>query len=162
MSEETKAEIPSFSRSGQRSVVAVAAYRAGENLYDEQAGKTFDYTHKHHAAVSAILTPEHTKDWAKNRQQFWNKVANHEKEKGTSFIKETVLMLPRNLDQDQRKQLVEDWANDNLVRKKCLIVDYTIHEPNASHEKYHTHLLYYTQPIAENGEFVVDDYNFEK
>ncbi len=52
-------------------------------------------------------------------------------------------------------RVVEDWANENLVKKRGLVVDYAIHAPDASDgdKNYHAHVLYYPRPIAENGEF---------
>lgn len=138
-----------------RSVVAAAAYRAGEKLEDKGADKTFDYSRKHHVEASSMLTPEHAKDWARNREQYWNAVENYEKRKDALLAKEAVLVLPRNLSQEQRKQVVEGWANENLVEKRGLVVDYAIHAPDASDgdKNYHAHVLYYPRPIDENGEF---------
>ena len=164
MSEKIKVELPAYGsgqKVNQRSMVAAAAYRAGESLQDEQLGKTFDYTHKHNVEASAMLTPEYAKDWTKDRQRYWNTVENREKREDGFFVKETILMLPRDLNQNQRKQVVESWANENLVMKRDLVVDYAIHTPNASHEKYHAHVFYYPHPISENGKFVDDDHNVE-
>ncbi|MEM6359639.1 MAG: MobA/MobL family protein [Bacteroidota bacterium] len=138
-----------------RSVVAAAAYRAGERLKDEQAEKTFDYTRKHHVEASSMLAPAHAKDWARDRETYWNAVEGFEKRKDALLAKEAVLVLPRNLSQEQRKQVVEGWANENLVEKRGLVVDYAIHAPDASDgdKNYHAHVLYYPRPIAENGEF---------
>lgn len=141
-------------RSG-RSVVAAAAYRAGEKLQDKQVEKTFDYTRKQHIEAQAVLAPEQAKDWARDRQSYWNAVEAYEKRKDALLAKEAVLVLPRNLNQEQRKQVVEGWANDNLVQKRGLVVDYAIHAPEASdgEKNYHAHVLYYPRPIAAGGEF---------
>lgn len=138
-----------------RSVVAAAAYRAGEKLQDAQAEKTFDYTRKNHVEAQGMLTPEHAKDWAKNRESYWNAVEAREKRKDALLAKEAVLVLPRNLSEEQRKEVVEGWATDNLVKQRGLVVDYAIHAPDASDgdKNYHAHVLYYPRPITEDGEF---------
>jgi len=138
-----------------RSVVAAAAYRAGEKLEDKGADKTFDYTRKHHVEASGMLAPAHAQGWARDRQSYWNAVEHREKRKDALLAKEAVLVLPRNLSQEQRKEVVEGWANDNLVKRRGLVVDYAIHTPDASDgdKNYHAHVLYYPRPIAENGEF---------
>lgn len=138
-----------------RSVVAAAAYRAGEKLQDKGADKTFDYTRKHHVEASGMLAPAHAKDWARDRQSYWNAVEDREKRKDALLAKEAVLVLPRNLSKEQRKEVVEGWANENLVEQRGLVVDYAIHAPDASDgdKNYHAHVLYYPRPIAENGEF---------
>ena len=138
-----------------RSVVAAAAYRAGEKLQDEKADKTFDYTRKHHVEAQGMLAPEQAKDWARDRQSWWNAVESFEKRKDALLAKEAVLVLPRNLSQEQRKEVVEGWANENLVQKRGLVVDYAIHTPDASDggKNYHAHVLYYPRPIAADGKF---------
>jgi len=138
-----------------RSVVAAAAYRAGEKLEDKGADKTFDYTRKHHVEASGMLAPAHAQGWARDRQSYWNAVEHREKRKDALLAKEAVLVLPRNLSQEQRKEVVEGWADDNLVKQRGLVVDYAIHSPDASDgdKNYHAHVLYYPRPIAENGEF---------
>jgi len=138
-----------------RSVVAAAAYRAGEKLQDEKGDKTYDYTRKHHVEAQAMLTPEHAKEWARDRQSYWNAVEHREKRKDALLAKEALLVLPRNLSKEQRKEVVENWANENLVEKRGLVVDYAIHAPSATDgdKNYHAHVLYYPRPIDENGEF---------
>lgn len=138
-----------------RSVVAAAAYRSGEKLQDEKADKTFDYTRKNHVEAQAMLAPEQAKDWARDRQSYWNAVEDREKRKDALLAKEAILVLPRNLSQEQRKEVVEGWANENLVEKRGLVVDYAIHSPDASDggKNYHAHVLYYPRSIAANGEF---------
>ncbi len=44
-------------RSKGRSVVAAAAYRAGERLLDERTGSVKDYTYRADVVYSEILTP---------------------------------------------------------------------------------------------------------
>ena len=51
--------------------------------------------------------------------------------------------------------MVENWANEHLVEKRNLVVDYAIHAPSATDgdKNYHAHVLYYPRPIDANGEF---------
>ena len=46
-----------ISRSGAKSVVAAAAYRAGERILDERTGDVKDYTRKRGIMDTLILTP---------------------------------------------------------------------------------------------------------
>lgn len=138
-----------------RSVVAAAAYRAGNKMKDDQKGETFDYTKKQNIAASGMLVPEQAKDWARDRESYWNAVEQREKRKDALLAKEALLVLPRNLSEEQQKRVVKDWATENLVEKRGLVVDYAIHAPDASDgdKNYHAHVLYYPRPIDENGEF---------
>jgi hypothetical protein len=139
----------------RRSVVAAAAYRAGEKLHHENEKETFDYTRKQHVEASGMLVPDHAGDWARDRESYWNAVEDREKRKDALLAKEAVLVLPRNLDAEQRKQVVEGWAKDNLVNQRNLVADYAIHAPDASDggKNYHAHVLYYPRPITEDGAF---------
>lgn len=137
----------------QRSVVAAAAYRASEKLHDEKEDKTFDYSRKQNVQASGILVPENAPEWASDRQTYWNAV-DREKRKDALLAKEALLVLPRNLDAEKQKWVVEEWSKENLV-SKGLVVDYAIHSPDASDggKNPHAHVLYYPRPFTEEGEF---------
>ena len=140
-------------RSG-RSVVACAAYRACERLEDDRYGKTHDYTNKHNVLHSEIITPEHAPEWMKDRQQLWNTVEAGEKRKDAQLAKEAVLVLPRNLDHEQHKQVVEGWINENIT-SRGLVADYAIHEPDASDggKNPHAHVMFTLRPVEQDGTF---------
>lgn len=140
-------------RSGS-SVVACAAYRAGEKLQDDHHDKIHDYTKKHNVLHAEIVTPEGAPDWTKNRQQLWNKVEAGEKRKDAQLAKEVVLVLPRNLDHEQHKEVVRGWIADN-VTNKGLIADFAIHAPDASDggKNPHAHVMFTLRPLDEKGEF---------
>jgi ATP-dependent exoDNAse (exonuclease V) alpha subunit len=140
-------------RSGS-SVVACAAYRSGEKLRDDQYSKTHDYTKKHHVLHAEIVTPNGAPEWTKNREKLWNKVEAGEKRKDAQLAKEVILVLPRNLDHEQHKEVVRGWIADN-VTKKGLIADYAIHEPDASDggKNPHAHVMFTLRPLDEKGEF---------
>jgi hypothetical protein len=138
-----------------RSVVEAAAYRAGEHLQDQRDKRTYDYTSKPHVDHSAMLTPSNAPEWAKDRQSFWNAVEAKEKRKDALLAKEALIVLPRNLSHEQHKQVVENWANKNLVEKRGLVVDYAIHTPESSdgQSNPHAHVMYYPRPFDDDGKF---------
>lgn len=146
-------------RSGSKiqtySAVGAAAYRSGQSLYSSKEKETYNYTNKQNVDASVMLTPDGAKDWAKNRQTYWNAVEAREKRKDALLAKEAILTLPRNLSTEQQKDIVEGWANENLVEKRGLVVDYAIHNPDASDggKNPHAHVLYYPRPITKEGEF---------
>lgn len=69
------------SRKEGRSAVAAAAYRAGENLYDERVGVAFDYTWKRGVEYSEILAPPEAPSWVYDRESLWNAVERAERRK---------------------------------------------------------------------------------
>ena len=140
-------------RSGS-SVVACAAYRAGEKIQDDRYNKTHDYTKKHNVLHAEIIAPDHAPEWMGDRQQLWNGVEAGEKRKDAQLAKEAVLVLPRNLNHEQHKEVVESWIKDNLT-KRNLVADYAIHSPDASDggKNPHAHVMFTLRPVEEDGTF---------
>lgn len=140
-------------RSGS-SVVACAAYRACEKLKDERYNKTHDYSKKHNVLHSEIITPEHAPEWMKDRGKLWNAVEAGEKRKDAQLAKEVILVLPRNLDTEEHKNVVTGWVKDN-VTKRDLIADFAIHSPDASDggKNPHAHVMFTLRPVEQDGSF---------
>lgn len=140
-------------RSGS-SVVACAAYRSGEKLEDERYNKTHDYSKKENVLHAQIITPEHAPEWMKDREKLWNAVEAGEKRKDAQLAKEGVLVLPRNMDHEQHKQVVEGWIDDNIT-SRGLVADYAIHEPDASDggKNPHAHVMFNLRPVEQDGSF---------
>lgn len=138
-------------RSGS-SVVACAAYRASEKLHDETYQKTHDYTKKHNVLHAEIVTPEGAPQWMKDREKLWNGVEAGEKRKDAQLAKEVVLVLPRNLDHEQHKEVVRGWISDNITRRG-LVADFAIHEPDASDggKNPHAHVMFTLRPVEGDG-----------
>ena len=65
-------------RSAGSSVIASAAYRAGEKLYDERYGEVCDYTRKPGVIFSEIVLPDNAPSEYKDRATLWNAVEKAE------------------------------------------------------------------------------------
>lgn len=137
-----------IARSEGQSVVAAAAYRSGEILYDERAGKTFDYSRKEDVLYAEIMTPDDAPSWAGNRAMLWNKVEFSEKRKDAQLARNIIAALPRELDQMQNVELVRDFVKDNFTAKG-MIADLAIHESDAGDglKNPHAHILVTLRPI---------------
>lgn len=138
-------------RSGS-SVVACAAYRACDKLKDQRYEKTHDYTKKHNVLHAEIVTPAGAPEWMKDRGSLWNAVEAGEKRKDAQLAKEVVLVLPRNLDHEQHKEVVRGWIADNIT-KRGLVADFAIHEPDASDggKNPHAHVMFTLRPVEGEG-----------
>lgn len=68
-------------RSAGQSVVAAAAYRAGEKLHCDYYGNDADYTKKGGVICSEILLPSHAPPEYADRETLWNAVEQVEKNK---------------------------------------------------------------------------------
>jgi ATP-dependent exoDNAse (exonuclease V) alpha subunit len=140
-------------RSGS-SVVACAAYRACDKLKDDRYDKTHDYSRKENVLHAEIITPDHAPEWMQDRQALWNAVEDGEKRKDAQLAKEVILVLPRNLDHEQHKEVVRGWVTDNVTRRD-LIADFAIHEPDASDggKNPHAHVMFTLRPVEQDGSF---------
>ncbi|WP_138995286.1 MobQ family relaxase [Larkinella sp. C7] len=134
------------------SAVACAAYRAGEKAKDDRYDKTHDYSKKQNVLHAEIITPEGAPEWMKDRQALWNAVEAGEKRKDARLAKEAVLVLPRNLDTEQHKEVVETFIRNNLT-KHSLVADYAIHSPDASDggKNPHAHVMFTLRPVEGDG-----------
>jgi Ti-type conjugative transfer relaxase TraA len=137
-----------ISREKGRSAVAAAAYRAGESLYDERLGQTFDYTRKRGVHHTEILAPKGAPDWIYNRERLWNVVEACEKRKDAQLAREIEIGLPRELDAEAQIALLRDFVRREFVNKG-MVADFSLHRDNL--ENPHAHILLTFRRISANG-----------
>lgn len=143
--------VKSISRSAGRSVVAAAAYRAGQELTDERQGMTHDYTRKQGVEDAFIVAPDGA-NWAQDRNALWNAAEAAEKRKDAKTGREYELALPAELDAGARKELARDFARE-LVERYGVVADVAIHEPGreGDNRNHHAHILTTTRTAGEDG-----------
>jgi hypothetical protein len=139
--------------SAYRSAVACAAYRAGEQMQDDRYNKTHDYSRKENVLHSEIIAPKGAPEWMSDRQKLWNGVEAFEKRKDAQLAKEIILTLPRNLDLNQQKEVVQGFVRETLVDKYKLVADFAIHSPDASDggKNPHAHIMFTLRPVEGEG-----------
>lgn len=137
-----------ISREKGRSVVAAAAYRAGDSLYDERLGQTFDYTRKQGVRHTEILAPEGVPAWIYSRERLWNAVEASEKRKDSQLAREIEIGLPWELDAEAQIALLRDFAQREFV-SKGMVADFALHRDNL--ENPHAHILLTLRRVGENG-----------
>ena len=71
--------VTQIKRSKGYSAMAAAVYRAGEKLYCDYYGETFDFTRKKGVLHSEIILPENTPEEFRDRQFLWDSVESNEK-----------------------------------------------------------------------------------
>lgn len=145
-------DVQIVTRGQGQSVVAAAAYRSGEALYDEKTGKTFDYTRKEDIKYVEIATPDDAPAWANDRSALWNHVEASEKRKDARLARSIIAGLPRELDQEQNLALIRDFVQENLV-SKGMIADFALHEADAGdgQKNPHVHILITLRPLEADG-----------
>ena len=136
------------SRARGQSVVASAAYRAGQALHDERYGMTQDYTHKAGVAHSEILAPDNSPSWVYDRQQLWNRVEAGELRKDAQLAREFEIGLPIELTHYESVALMRDYITKQFVAKG-MIADFAIHRDNPDNP--HAHVLLTMRKATPHG-----------
>lgn len=138
-------------RSG-RSVVAAAAYRAGEKLRDERAdGVEHDYSRRSSVVDSEILAPKESPEWVQNRERLWNEVEASERRKDAQLAREIELALPHELTRDQQQELVREFCQDQFV-DRGMVADISYHDaPDGQPRNDHAHVLLTMREIGPEG-----------
>ncbi|PSF30993.1 hypothetical protein C7H19_23495 [Aphanothece hegewaldii CCALA 016] len=137
-----------ISRSGGKSVLASAAYRAGDKLTDQRLGKSFDYTKKQGVDSTLILAPKNAPDWVSNREQLWNQVEAAENRKDSQLAREFNIALPVELNNEQMKDLAKSYVQEQFVNRG-MIADVAFHDLDSDNP--HFHVLLTMREITEQG-----------
>ncbi len=142
-----------IARSGGRSAVASAAYRACQKLTNERDGLTHDFTRKGGLDHAEIVTPKDSKaDWAKDRSTLWNMAEAAEKRKDARVAREIEVALPHELTPEQRLELTREFAQ-GLADRYGVAVDFAIHKPDSATDirNHHAHIMLTTRKVKTNG-----------
>lgn len=142
-----------ISRSGGRSAVAAAAYRAAQKLTNERDGLTHDFTRKGGVEHSEIVIPAGSRaDWARDRSTLWNMAEAAEKRKDARVAREIEVALPHELTARQRMALTREFAQ-GLADKYGVAVDFSIHCPDANMDvrNAHSHIMMTTRAVERDG-----------
>lgn len=127
----------------RRSVVAAAAYRSGDRLFDSSQGVWFEFD-KPDVVHTEILAPEGVTQpaWLFDRQTLWNMVERAEKRADAQLAREIEITLPRELRLDQQIRLVSSFVRERFV-SQGMVADVAIHRPKAADglEQPHAHVL---------------------
>ncbi|MGP5408418.1 MobQ family relaxase [Psychrobacter celer] len=144
--------VKTFSRSKGQSATAAVAYRAGAKVECEREGRTHDYTKKGGVLHSEIFLPDDAPDWAADRQQLWNKAEEAETRKNSTVAREFEVALPKELDEQQRIELVQDFAKQIVARHGCA-VDAHLHDDDSrrTNQNHHAHIMLTTRKLEQDG-----------
>ena len=118
-------------RSGGRSAVASAAYRAAECLHDHKLDREHDYTAKAGVVYSEILLPDGAPERWLHRETLWNEVEASEKRKDAQLARDIEISLPRELGRDEAIRLARDFVREQFV-DRGMVADLNVHWTRAS------------------------------
>jgi len=144
--------VKSVGRAKGRSIVAAAAYRSGERLADEWAGRTADYRARGGVLDSFIVAPDAAPAWMHDRERLWNAAERAETRANGRLATELELALPHELTAAQRKELVTEFVQE-IAERHGVAADVAIHEPGqgGDHRNDHAHVLFTHRTLDEEG-----------
>lgn len=136
-----------FSRKKGESSVAKSAYRSASCMIDERTGQEYDFTKRRDHIEGEMIVPENAPVWASNREKLWNEVERKEKRGDSQVAREIEIALPKELSQEQQKELVRQYVKDNFVNRGMVAdVAYHFKEGNP-----HTHIMLTMRDITPDG-----------
>lgn len=144
--------IKNISRAKGKTAIAAAAYRAGTILTDQETGITHSYTQKSEVVYSKIILPEHAPAEYANRETLWNEVQKIETQDRARLAREWEVALPNELDLDQAKTLIHNFAGSLVAEGMC--IDLAIHWKDGNH---HAHIMGTTRPIGKDGKWAAKE-----
>lgn len=144
-----------ISRSGGKSAVAAAAYRAGEKLTEAETGYVHDYTKKEGVVYTEVMLPEYAPPEYCQREVLWNEVQKIEKKAGAQMAREIEVALPIELSREEQIEIVRKYVMENFLAVG-MCADIAIHEKQVDdkrvlHQNPHAHILLTTRAFKEDG-----------
>lgn len=141
-------------RSEGRSVIAMAAYRAGARLADERRGIVADYSRRRGVVHAEILIPDEAADWLRDRTKLWNCVERLEGRCDAQLAREINIALPHELTDGQRLALVRAFVREQFVALG-MVADVAIHRPvvekGEDPRNHHAHILLTLRQATAQG-----------
>ncbi|NSZ04204.1 MobA/MobL family protein [Agrobacterium tumefaciens] len=140
--------VKNISRGDGRSVVAAAAYRAGEVLPNDAEEKLSDFGGRRDVITSGIRLPMGAPDWMADRTTLWNAVELAEKRHDARLAKEIEFALPREI--PRSAWLAVAHAMSDAYTAQGFAADFAIHDDGTQHNP-HVHILLTTRVITPEG-----------
>ena len=133
-----------ISRGKGRLAVACAAYRSGKALWDVREERWHDYTGRRDRMETFIAAPKGAPAWASDREELWNQVEASERRKDARVAREIQVALPKELTEEQQRELVEAFVRERFV-SQGMVADVAIHR--GDHQNPHVHIMLTTRPL---------------
>ena len=142
------------------SVIAKAAYRAGEKLHDDRTDKTYNYRSRAQEVVhSEIVAPDLAPSWLRPadddgtagnpRERLWNEIERSEKRVDSQLAREFIIALPLELEREQQADLIRHWCQDQ-VTAHGYVADFAVHKSRDGNNP-HAHILCTLRPVEGEG-----------
>lgn len=135
-----------------RTVVAAAAYRAGEKIQNLVDGVVYDFTRKQGVIHSEILLPKGASERYRERAALWNDIEALEKRKDAQFCGEARIALPVELSHEECIKLSRAYIKKAFVNKG-MIADFSFHDPYVKNGQRnpHIHVMLTMRELTPDG-----------
>ncbi|MBQ6481166.1 MAG: MobA/MobL family protein, partial [Anaerolineaceae bacterium] len=139
-------------RSAGQSVLAAAAYRAGENLFSDYYHEQADYTRKQGVVYKEILLPPHAPKEYTYRATLWNAVEKAEEHPKAQLAYSYDIALQNELSMEENIALARRFLQEQFV-SRGMICDFAVHlpDPKGGIPNPHFHVLCPIRPINPDG-----------
>lgn len=143
-----------ISRGQGQSAVAASAYQSRERLFSAWDNAAKDYSRKAGQALlfSGIYAPKDAPEWARDREQLWNKAEGAEKRKDAQLARGFDLALMAELTPEQNRYALQDFIRETFTRSGY-VADVAVHgaEDGGDARNIHAHILTTLRPIEGDG-----------
>ena len=171
--------VTQIKRSAGRRVSEAAAYRAGEKIYSDYYGMTFDYSRKGGVVHKEILLPPNAPQEYEDRATLWDAVENAEHTKKAQLAYSFDIALQNEFTQEENIALARQFVQEQFVAKG-MIADLCVHmsHKDDGEDNPHFHVLCPIRPLNpggtwgakqrreylfdENGDPILDDSGHQK
>ena len=140
-------------RSRGQSVIAQAAYRAGEKLYSTYYGESSDFTRKRGVVMAEICLPDHAPREYADRETLWNALEWAESGRKAQLAHSFDITLMNEFSMEENIEMARTFVREELV-SRGMIADFAIHDPvrpKGAEPNPHIHILVPIRPLKENG-----------
>ncbi len=162
-----------ISRSQGKSACSAAAYRAGQKIESGYDGCTYDYRRKQNVEDAVVILPDNAPVEYYERTSLWSSVELNERQANAQLAREIMLVLPRELSFEARRQMTIEYIQEQFV-SDGMCADIAFHNPprmnskkqpidadgNVTHDPAsyiydnpHVHILLTLRPLNESGEW---------
>lgn len=142
--------VQNIGKCNNKSAIAASAYRSGTKMYDETKDKMYNYSSKKEVVYDAIMLPEYAPPKYQDKQTLWQTIQDNEKASDARYCKDIMIAIPRNLTQEQRIELVNQFLFENFI-SKGYICQFDIHDKGDGNP--HAHILVSARPLDATGQW---------
>ena len=143
--------ISNVSRAKGSSSCATLSYISAEKIEEERTAQIYSYGRGERVLEVGTIIPEYAPQEFENPSVLFNSIENYEKAENARTAKKIEVALPRELDLDTQKEIVESYIRENLT-KEGYCATYAIHNDNENNNP-HAHILVANRQINEKGEW---------